>query len=119
MRSWKRYAAAFLLNIAVSLTVLFLRGFELRIYYVDAFSVAGGVSILLGLLMWITDAGAFDTIGYGFSVLSAQRKYRDLYEYSMKKKEKRSRQRGQFWPFVFVGLGFLGISLLISVSAGK
>ena len=116
MRSWKRYAAALVMNIAVTLVVLFVRGFELKIYYVDAFSVAGGVSILLGLLMWIADAGAFDTISYGFSALSAQRKYKDLYEYSMKKKETRSRRRGHFLSFVIVGFGFLGISFLAALA---
>lgn len=117
MRSWKRNAAALIINIMITLMVLLIRGFDLRIYYVDAFSVAGSISILLGLLLQITDAGAFDTIGYGFSALSVQKKYRDLYEYSMKKKEKRSRRKGHFLPFIVIGLGFLGISLL-AASAG-
>ena len=95
MRSWKRYAAALVINVVVTLVVLCVRGFELKVYYVDAFSAAGGVSILLGLLMWVADAGAFDTI-----------------EYTLKKKEKRSRQKGHFLPFVIVGLVFLGGSFL-------
>ena len=78
MRSWKRYAAALVINVVVTLVVLCVRGFELKVYYVDAFSAAGGVSILLGLLMWVADAGAFDTIGYGFSVFGAPKKYKDL-----------------------------------------
>lgn len=114
MRSWKRYAAALLLNLVFTLAVLLLRGFELRIYYVDAFSVAGAVSVLLGLLFWIASAGAFDTIGYGFSALCAGRKYKDLYEYTVRKKEKRSRQDKPFVPYIVVGIGFLVISFLIS-----
>ena len=114
MGSWKRYIAALVLNIGLTLLVLFLRGFELKIYYVDAFSVAGAVSILLGLLFWITAAGAFDTIGYGFSTLSSNRRYKDLYEYTVRKKEKRSRQKGPFLPYIVVGVAFLLISFLIS-----
>ncbi len=117
MGSWKRYIAALVLNIALTLLVLLIRGFELKIYYVDAFSVAGAVSILLGLLFWITAAGAFDTIGYGFSTLSSNRKYKDLYEYTVGKKEKRSRQNRTFLPYIVVGVVFLLISFLISAFA--
>lgn len=112
--TWKRYAVAFLINVGITLLVLFTRGFDLKIYYVDAFSVAGAVSILLGLFIWIVRAGIFDTVGYGFSTLYDHGKYRDLYEYSSRKKEKRSRQRGSFLPLLVMGLGFLGISLLIT-----
>lgn len=111
---WKRYAAAFLINVGFTLLVLFTRGFNLKIYYVDAFSVAGAVSILLGLFTWVVRVGMFDTIGYGFSTLRSDRKYRDLYEYSSRKKEKRSRQGGFFLPLLVMGFGFLGISFLIA-----
>lgn len=111
---WKRYAVAFLINVGLTLVVLFARGFDLKIYYVDAFSVAGAVSVLLGLFTWVIRAGMFDVVGYGFSTLHTDRKYRDLYEYSSRKKEKRSRRGGFFLPFFVTGLGFLGISLLIT-----
>ena len=114
MGSWKRYVAALIINIVLTLVVLFSRGFGLKIYYVDAFSVAGFVSILLGLLVWITGAGAFDTIGYGFSTLRGDRKYKDLYEYSVRKKEKRSRHKKNFLPYIVVGIVFLVISFLVS-----
>ena len=112
---WKRYAVAFLINVGLTLLVLFARGVDLKIYYVDAFSVAGAVSILLGLFTWVIRAGMFDTVGYGFSTLRSDRRYRDLYEYSSRKKEKRSRKGGMFLPLLAMGLGFLGISLLIAV----
>lgn len=114
MGSWKRYAAALAFNMAVTLLVLYVRGSGLRIHYVDAFSVAGSVSILLGLLMWVASAGAFDTIGYGFSTLRSERRYKDLYEYSIRKKEKRSRRGKPFLPIIVVGIVFLVISFLIS-----
>lgn len=112
---WKRYAAAFLLNVGLTLLVLFARGFNLKIYYMDAFSVAGAVSILLGMFTWVVKAGMFDTVGYGFSTLRSARKYSDLYEYSSRKKEKRSRKGSMFLPLFVTGVGFLGISLLITV----
>ena len=114
MGSWKRYITALVINIVLTLAVLLLRGFDLKIYYVDAFSVAGAVSILLGLLSWITAAGAFDTIGYGFSTLGSNRRYKDLYEYTVGKKEKRSRQGRTFLPYLVVGWAFQLISYMKS-----
>ena len=114
MRSWKHYIAAFVVNVAFTLLVLFLRGFQLKIYYVDAFSAAGAVSILLGLLFWVSSAGAFDTVGYGLSTLRAGRRDKDLYEYTVRKKEKRSRKKKTFLPYIFVGIAFLIVSFLIS-----
>jgi len=114
MRSWKRYVAAFIINIVVTIVVLLIRGGGFKIYYVDALSVAGSVSILLGLLVWITEAGAFDTIGYGLSTFRSERKYQDLYEYSLLKKEKRSRKDKPFLPYIVVGAVFLLLSLLVS-----
>ena len=115
MGAWKRYAAAFGVNAALTLLVLFIKGFGPKINYVDAFSVAGAVSILLGLLVWVTAAGAFDTIGYGFSAFRTDRKYKDLYEYTVRKREKRSRQKRPFLPYILVGILFVILSFLISV----
>lgn len=115
MGSWKKYAGALVLNAVITLFVLLIKGFDLKIYYVDAFSVAGSVSILLGLLGWIVAAGAFDTIGYGFSTLSSNRKYKDLYEYTVRKNEKRSRNKWAFLPYVATGAVFVLISFLIPV----
>lgn len=115
MGSWKRYAGAAALNVGIALLVLFIKGFDLKIYYVDAFGVAGAVSILLGLLSWVSLAGAFDTIGYGFSTFSGGRKYKDLYEYTVRRNEKRSRRKKAFLPWLVVGAVFVAISLLIPV----
>lgn len=115
MGSWKRYAAALLVNVGLTILVLLLRGFDLKIYYVDAFSVAGGVSILLGMFSCVVRAGAFDTIGYGFSTLRSDRRDKDLYEYTNRKREQRSRQGRGYLSFFVIGLVFLGISFLIAV----
>lgn len=113
MISWKKYTAALALNIFLATATLFLKGFDLKIYYIDAFSVAGSVSILLGLLVWAADAGAFDTIGYGFSVLSTKKRYKDLYDYTVHKQVKRSRKKKDFIPNIVVGILFLLISFLL------
>lgn len=113
MESWKRYGAALALNIVLALIVLLIKGFDQKIYYVDALGVAGAVSILLVLLSWIASAGAFDTVGYGFSALFSDRKYKDLYDYTARKNEKRSRRRKSFVPFLIVGAVFLVVSFLI------
>lgn len=114
MGSRKRYAAALAVSGAIALLVLCIKGFGLKIYYVDAFGVGGAVSVFLGLLMWVASAGAFDTIGYGFSTFSSARKYRDLYEYTVRKKEKRDRMGKPFLPFFLVGAVFLAVSFVIS-----
>lgn len=111
-RSWKRYLAAFLLNAASALIVLLIKGHELKICYVDAFSVGGAVSVLLGLLIWVASTGAFDTFGYGFSTFRSGRKYKDLYEYTTYKRDKRSRQGKTFLPFILMGGVFLAIAFI-------
>lgn len=113
--SWKRYAAALFVNIGFTLLTLCARGFNLMIYYVDAFSVAGFASILLGLLVWIGRAGAFDTIGYGFASMRSDKMYRDFHQYSSLKKEKRSRKDSACLPLLITGLVFLGISFLLTL----
>lgn len=109
-----RYIVALVLNIAVVLIVLCVRGFEVRSYYVDAFSAAGAASVFFGLLLWVAAAGAFDMFGYGFSTFGTVRKYRDLYEYTVRKKEQRGRQNKTYMPYIVVGLVFLLVSVLIS-----
>lgn len=113
MGSWKRYGGALALNLVLALIVLLLKGFGQRIHYIDALGVAGAVSILLGLLFWVASQGAFDTIGYGFSALFTDRKYKDLYDYTARKNENRSRRRKSFVPLLIVGAAFLLVSFLI------
>ncbi len=113
MRSWKRYGAAAAVNGAVIVLVLCIKGNGQMIYYVDAFGVGGAVSIFLGLLGWVAAAGAFDTIGYGFSIFSSKRRDRDLYEYTVRKQEKRSREGRPYLPFLIVGAVFLALSFVM------
>ena len=114
MRSWKRYAAALLFNIGLTLLVLWSKGFDVKLHYVDAFSAVGAISVLLGLLIWVAEAGAFDSMAYGFSTLASNRRYRDLFEYTAHKKEIRRKRNKPYLPLIVVGLAFFAIGLLIS-----
>ncbi|MGN0506088.1 MAG: DUF3899 domain-containing protein [Lachnospiraceae bacterium] len=82
--------------------------------YIDAFSVAGSVSILFGMLLWVASAGAFTTFGYAFSTFRSERKYKDLYEYTVAKEEKQQRQKKTFMPYILVGFVFLMVSFILA-----
>ena len=110
------YGVAFGLNVFLVLLVLFLKGFDRILAYIDAFSVAGAVSVLFGLLMLVTSLGAFNMFGYAFSGFRTERKYKDLYEYTVAKQEKVSKQKKIYIPYIVVGVVFLIISLVLSKS---
>ena len=68
----------------------------------DALTTGGAVSVLLGLLFWVAAQGEFDIFGYAFR--AASRKYKDLYEYSRIKAEKRSRRDPAYLIYIVTGL---------------
>ncbi len=108
------YGIALSLNVFFTLLVLFLKGFDKLFYYVDAFSVAGALSVLLGMLLWVTSVGAFSTFGYAFSTLRAERKYKDLYEYTAAREERTAKQKKIHVPYIVVGVFFLVLSAVLA-----
>ncbi len=110
------YIAALVLNISFTLLVLFLKGFDWLRAYVEAFSVAGAVSVLFGMLVFVSSAGAFNTFGYAFSYFRGERRYKDFYEYTVAKEEKQARRQKVYMPYIVVGIAFLIISLALSKS---
>lgn len=108
------YVAALVMNIVLMLIVLFLNGFDKVIFYVNACSVAGAISVLWGMLLCVTAAGAFNTLGYALSIFREERKYQDLYEYTVAKEEKNSKQKKTYMPYIVVGIVFLLISYVLS-----
>ena len=108
------YAVALGLNVFFTLLVLYLKGFDYLLAYVDAFSVAGSVSILFGMLLWVSAAGAFTTFGYAFSYFRAERKFKDLYEYTKVKEEKQAKQKKIYIPYILVGIVFLAVSFVLT-----
>jgi hypothetical protein len=112
LHSPKKYAVALAAAVAVTAAGLRFRGAALLIQWADAVSTAGALVLLLGLLGLVERLGAFDTVGYGLSNLR-QKRWRDLYEYSEAKREKRSRAPLGFMAFVTVGAAFLIAGLVM------
>lgn len=108
------YVAALVMNILLMLIVLFIHGFDKVIYYVNACSVAGAISVFWGMLLWVVAAGAFNTFGYALSTFRSERKYYDLYEYTVAKEERSSKQKKTYMPYIVVGVVFLLISYVLS-----
>ncbi|HPX70525.1 MAG TPA: DUF3899 domain-containing protein [Bacillota bacterium] len=111
----KRYIVALALAAAVAAAVLAVRGADLLFYYVDAVSVGGAVVMFSGLLQLVHYLGVFDIFGYSFSMLKKQRRYRDFYEYSDAKREKRHCGEWYFMPFITVGVVLLIIGSILHI----
>ncbi len=107
------WAAAAVLGVILTALGLWSRKSLLLIWWSDSLSVAGAVLILLGLLGLVARLGAFDTAAYGFSALSRRRRYKDLYEYTQAKAEKRSHTPPGFMPLIAVGILFLAAGIVL------
>ena len=112
---WKQYAAAAGVAVAITGLSLLRDGFTLRIHYYNALTMAGAVTLLLGLLLMTAYLGVFDIFGYSFSTIGTRRRYHDLYEYTEAKKEKRRRGDRFFVPWLIVGTAFLVAGLLLRI----
>ena len=106
------YIGAAVLGAVIALLSLLRGGFGLRIVWADALTTAGAVVILCGLLGMAASLGAFDMFGYSISTLG-NRRYKDLYEYSQAKQEKRGRAGWTFVPWIAVGAAFLCVGFMI------
>ncbi len=117
LQSPKRYIAAVVFSVLLAVVVLILKGFRLRVNYVDAFTISGAVTFLIGMLMLVWYYGAFDTFGYAFTNIFRDpgKRYKSLYDYCEIKTEKRQKGGYVFMPFIAVGLAFLLIGLLIRI----
>lgn len=112
---WKQYAAAAGVAVAIMGLSLLRDGFTLRIHYYNALTMAGAVTLLLGLLLMTAYFGVFDIFGYSFSTVGTKRRYHDLYEYAEAKKEKRRHGNKFFLPWMIVGTAFLLAGLLLRI----
>lgn len=117
---FKKWIIPVVLTLVFGTVVLLLKGFNLLIYYVDAFGIGGAVTFMIGCLMLLSHLGAFDTIVYGFSTFKgSKRKYHDLYDLTQEKNLVRSRAKWTFFPFIFVGFVFLVIGFVLNLFVGK
>ena len=112
---WKQYAAAAGVAVVITGLSLLRDGFTLRIHYYNALTMAGAVTLLLGLLLMTAYFGVFDIFGYSFSTVGTKRRYHDLYEYAEAKKEKRRHGNKFFLPWMIVGTAFLLAGLLLRI----
>ena len=84
----------------------------------DAFFVPGIILAGVGLIVWASNGGAFDMLGYGVRLFFdmfrkdvTKRKYKDFYEYRQAKK-----QSGRKVGFMLiVGLVFIAISCIFLI----
>ena len=118
-----KYAATIATCLAIVLGVLSVLGFWNRpsmdylwVDLADAFTVAGLLPILFGILVWASSEGAFDGLGYvgrslGVLIIPRFRAYKHVtyYDYVMAKRGKRP--HGYAFLF-FVGLGYFTIGLV-------
>lgn len=110
------YVAAVVLSVAV---ILFRRanlpedvaaGFALY----DSFSVAGGVTFLVGGLLAVAYFGAFDLFGYVFARAMEKKNYKSYAHYATDKAESRGRQQYYFVPYFTVGAVVFLLSFLFA-----
>ncbi|MCR4625812.1 MAG: DUF3899 domain-containing protein [Lachnospiraceae bacterium] len=111
-----RYIVGVVLALIIGFLCLLSKGFEYRISYVDAFSVAGGAVFFLGLLQMVSHYGAFDIFGYSFSSFRRkEREYTDYIDYQTKKRAVKSNSKLTYMPFIAVGAIFFIIGMILNV----
>ena len=116
MHSPVRYIVGVVLALIIGFLCLLSRGFEYRISYVDAFSVAGGVVFFIGLLQCVSYYGAFDIFGYSFSTF--RKKNPQGYDYVSYREQKRAKKSASgltYMPFIAVGAVFFIIGMILNV----
>ena len=110
-----RYIVGVVLALIIGVLCLLSNGFEYRISYVDAFSVAGAVVFFVGLLQVVSFYGAFDIFGYSFSSFRRkERKYTDYVDYQTKKRAEKSNSKLTYMPFIAVGAVFFIIGMILN-----
>lgn len=85
---------------------------------IDAFFAVGCVIFCIGILIFSSNEGTFDMLGYGIRQLFnlfkkdvRDAKYRTFYEYRCAKREK----NGTFAHFIIIGIIFISISLFLLI----
>ena len=110
-----KYIISFIVGGAIAVGVLFIEGFDIKMSYQDAFFIAGAVLVVTGGLSFVTYFGGFDIFVYGFMSFNPNRRYKDLYEYSEAKKEKRRSKSIPFMPYIVIGVIYIIVSLFFMI----
>ena len=115
LHSPARYIIGIILALFIGFLCLLSKGFEYRISYVDAFSVAGAAVFFIGLLQAAAYYGAFDIFGYAFSSFRRkEHKYKDYISYQEHKSEIKNISKLTYMPFIAVGAVFFIIGMVLN-----
>lgn len=110
------YIGAAILAVAVGIFryCTLAEGVSTRLACYEIFSVAGFVTVLIGMLLTVAYLGAFDLFGYVFSPgrTGEHRKYKSYADYCQQKAEKRAREQLFFVPYYVVGVVLVLIACL-------
>lgn len=117
--------------VLTALTLLFAwaeGGYTLSVTWVmlgkwgSSVSIAGLVGVLVGLLLWVSNGGAFDIFAYGgrafihkFKKDVIDRKYRTYYDY----REARKAKKRSFWFMAIVGGVFLAVGIVLIIVSNQ
>ena len=111
-----RYIVSLIICVTIAIVyVAFQNGWTLLFSWGNGITAGGAIMILIGLLVLVSQFGAFDIFGYAFSSLRGQkRKYHDLYEYSENKNVERKKTVYYFVPYIVVGIIVLIIGIILT-----
>ncbi|MCQ2799130.1 MAG: DUF3899 domain-containing protein [Bacilli bacterium] len=120
-----RIAVAFAIGIAFFLVIIFSKGIinpesqkDMYKILVDGLFVPGIVLLGAGLLVFVTDGGAFDMLAYGIIKLIdvfrkdyENRKYKTFYDYKASKEGEHHHR----WYLILTSLPFIVVSLILLI----
>ena len=121
VESFKKHRTGFLIvtivSLVIGITIFLLFFFVIRsqtiVGAVDGAGVAGLALLAVFGLAWLSRAGAFDTISYGFGQMFTSmfarkaNKYNDFADYKEQKNTKREVASLSYFCYLFVGILFL------------
>lgn len=105
-----KYVVLLVISLVITSLYIIARGSSMTSLS-DAFFLAGAVIFFTGMLYLTSYYGAFDTFNYGLSRIGKKR-YKDLYEYTVIKNEKRKEKNYPYIPFLVIGIFFIMISCI-------
>ena len=125
MKKFIKYLIATAVGLVATALVLLVQGFFtvdvpiIRLKMLtDAFFGPGIIMVLLSLLFWISTDGFFDGLTYSLKRLAqvftfrGAMKQEKYYDYKQRQAEKRLKG---FWFILFVGLGFVLVSVVFII----
>lgn len=122
---WKQYIIAMLICVAIGGVIFSLVYFlnnRSDIALSNGLTLAGGVLMAIGAMMWISKQGFFDFVSYGFKQMGASLfnrqnpiKYDDLPTYKQEQNKKRNSSPDFWFPVLVTGLLILIPAIILTV----